>query len=732
MINVEKISSKKTIIVVCILVFLIYLKSIFFDFVNFDDGAFIYENFRIKNFNLINLKWYFFNYLNGHYFPVTMLSYGLQAQIWGVSPMAFHVFNLILHLVNCYLVYRVLLKLDLNTFSISFIVAIFGLHPIQIESVVWIGTRGGIMSSFFTLLSISCYLDYLKRQNLKYIVFSFLLFCLAVLSKSAALVVPILFLLIDFKRQRIYKRQVFLEKIPFFFVSFIIGLVAINAAKDLGTVSEGLAQEGGYLDIKIKIFKVLYSWSYYFNHLLLPTGQTSMHFDPEIIDGTLPIKYYLSFIPFSLLLVWTALKGLKTRDFVFWCGFYFVTLALVINILPLGGTIVSERYAYLTVIAGAYFIAKILDYYFKPKIRNIISIFFILIFSGITFFTMDIWKNSLSLHKRSFELFPTSAHATASYAKALARNNQAELALKIQKSDPLFLESPEYLVNIANTYFILDSVEKRDSFLEKAILKDPSNSHFYFKRASFNIADKDYKSAIEDLNIAIDLEPNNFMARKRRASVYFLIEDYGKCCLDWEFLNQNGDKTIEDNLKLYCINKTELINKMDTSKVFVSKDFRLEVLKDTLNGDSILHLFKYDSIGNLSEKGQIENGKYNGRILWYYPSGKLLRKGFYFDSFPFGKWKEYYENGSLKAQYEYASGVIDGNYKYFYKNGSLWTEKHYERGALLNVKQLLSKNGQVLEIGTFKNGNGELNLYDEEGRKTDIAVYENGYLKQFK
>ena len=255
-------------------------------------------------------------------------------------------------------------------------------------------------------------------------------------------------------------------------MSFIIGLVAINAAKDLGTVSEGLAQEGGYLDIKIKIFKVLYSWSYYFNHLLLPTGQTSMHFDPEIIDGTLPIKYYLSFIPFSLLLVWTALKGLKTRDFVFWCGFYFVTLALVINILPLGGTIVSERYAYLTVIAGAYFIAKILDYYFKPKIRNIISIFFILIFSGITFFTMDIWKYSLSLHKRSFELFPTSAHATASYAKALARNNQAELALKIQKSDPLSLESPEYLVNIANTYFILDSVEKRDSFLEKAILKD--------------------------------------------------------------------------------------------------------------------------------------------------------------------------------------------------------------------------------------------------------------------
>ena len=70
---------------------------------------------------------------------------------------------------------------------------------------------------------------------------------------------------------------------------------------------------------------------------------------------------------------------------------------------------------------------------------------------------------------------------------------------------------------------------------------------------------------------------------------------------------------------------------MDTSKVFVSKDFRLEVLKDTLNGDSILHLFKYDSIGSLSEKGQIENGKYNGRILWYYPSGKLLRKGFYFD-----------------------------------------------------------------------------------------------------
>ena len=62
-----------------------------------------------------------------------MLSYGLQTLFWGINAPPMHTLNLLLHLLNCWLVYQFLVKLNLKPFTILFVTALFGLHPIQIE-----------------------------------------------------------------------------------------------------------------------------------------------------------------------------------------------------------------------------------------------------------------------------------------------------------------------------------------------------------------------------------------------------------------------------------------------------------------------------------------------------------------------------------------------------------------------------------------------------------------------
>jgi len=125
-------------------------------------------------------------------------------------------------------------------------------------------------------------------------------------------------------------------------------------------------------------------------------------------------------------------------------------------------------------------------------------------------------------------------------------------------------------------------------------------------------------------------------------------------------------------------------------------------------------------INKKSEKDRIKENK------TFYENGNPKTVEYYDGFTPTGKWTEYYENGKMMKEYQYENGKPNGGCKYYYEDGRLWTERILKDGENWTVISNFDKNGNRVDSGTLKNGNGTMKLYNEQGELTSIVTYKNG------
>jgi hypothetical protein len=90
-------------VAVSVLTFLVYLKSLQNEFVNWDDDLYVYENPSITSFNLRFFRWAFFDFHAGNWHPLTWISHALDYTLWGLNPLGHHLTSNILHATNTFL-----------------------------------------------------------------------------------------------------------------------------------------------------------------------------------------------------------------------------------------------------------------------------------------------------------------------------------------------------------------------------------------------------------------------------------------------------------------------------------------------------------------------------------------------------------------------------------------------------------------------------------------------------
>ncbi|NPD48177.1 glycosyltransferase family 39 protein [Lentimicrobium sp. S6] len=178
----------------------LYWPSFFFDFVNFDDQLYVLNNGFIINPSLSLLL---DGSGTGNFHPLTMVSLKLDHILGGGAPITFHITNFFWHLFNSILVMILIRKLFPKIKGSAFFAAlVFAIHPMHIESVAWISSRKDVLYTFFYLVSLLSYVNYISRGNTSYIVFTIIAAFLSLLSKPAAITLPIALLLIHFYIKR--------------------------------------------------------------------------------------------------------------------------------------------------------------------------------------------------------------------------------------------------------------------------------------------------------------------------------------------------------------------------------------------------------------------------------------------------------------------------------------------------------------------------------------------------
>ena len=188
-----------------------------------DDDVLITSNTMIKASDGLHRFW--FTTEAPDYYPVTWSAWWLQWRLWGNNPAGYHVVNMLLHAVNAVLVWIALRRLSIPGAWLA--AAVFAVHPVNVATVAWISEQKNTLSMLFYLVAILLYLSFDKKGQWRWYALSLAAFLLALLSKSAVVMLPVVLLGCMWWRHGHVRRKGVGLTAPFFGASLVLGLVTI-------------------------------------------------------------------------------------------------------------------------------------------------------------------------------------------------------------------------------------------------------------------------------------------------------------------------------------------------------------------------------------------------------------------------------------------------------------------------------------------------------------------------
>jgi Tfp pilus assembly protein PilF len=484
----------------------------------------------VQRLTIENIGKYFSTFHAGLYHPLTTLSFAIDYAIGKGSAFSFHFTNLLFHLANTCLIFILIRKLFSNL-SIAYLVALlFGIHPLHVEAVAWITSRKDLLYVFFFLGSLYAYTAYLDDGNKKrFYLLSLVLFLFSCLSKIQAAILPVALFLVDYLRSgKLISRKRLDEKIPFFLIAILLGIINI------------IAQKGyGYIDYKApysateRLIIFCYGFAQYIFRILIPANISVFYPFPFHPGERLTFIYYV--YPLILLLfiagtVYLVFRSKKTL--VFGLGFFFLCIFLVLVINNYRETVITDRYTYLGSAGIFIFIAGsgVSLYQQMKKMKWILPLFgilYVLIFSFLTFEQNRLWHSPSRLIKAALISHPDSpillntlgslAIDSGSYLTALTYLDKAILVNK-NYTDAW------YQKGIAENK-LKNYSQALDDF-SHAIMLNPAYTDAYFGAGNVYRVTGEYQKALEEYSMALMLNRNYFGAWQDRAIIRIELEDY--------------------------------------------------------------------------------------------------------------------------------------------------------------------------------------------------------------
>lgn len=194
-------------------------------FINWDDDVYVYANPHVSaGVTAAGWRWAWSFDTPPYLIPATWLSFMLNAELSGIDPGAYHLTNVALHAASVLLLFALFLSMTGELLRSLLVAALFAIHPLHVEGVMWVAQRKEVLSAFFGIVALHCYLRYVRcadgdRGNAAREWYLMLLFALLIslLSKPMWLTMPALLLLLDawpLQRQRVGLRQLIAEKLP--------------------------------------------------------------------------------------------------------------------------------------------------------------------------------------------------------------------------------------------------------------------------------------------------------------------------------------------------------------------------------------------------------------------------------------------------------------------------------------------------------------------------------------
>ncbi len=440
----------------------------------------------------------------GMFAPVSNILYGIVAGLFGVKPEAFHIASLFLHLINIFLVFRLIRQLfPENYFLIAFVTMVFAVHPLQSEAISWAAAMSTLLYALFYLLALNSYVRYTHQSERKYFILTICFFLLSILSKSAAVTLPLALLAIDYIQKRPIDKKIWLEKLPFFALSLGFGILTLLTRSAEG---HSLALSASPYSLLDRVWMVSETLLFYATKFIVPL-QLCLSYPFEKINGSWSFIYYLSplIVVFLGWMLWKAHQSDK-RMLVFGVLFFVICISVMLPYITIGNfELKSDRYNYLAIIGLSIVVGNWAEKYIQSSrwvIMGALGTFFLV----LSFVRTGVWKNSITLFTDVIQ--KTKNQGFAYYNRGLAYYHKEQYPNAIEdfdKASNLNFSVEGTAAKKGLAYLKLNNVQKSREELQKAISEDATNVEILKNLGKANLMAGDLQNALSALNRATQL-----------------------------------------------------------------------------------------------------------------------------------------------------------------------------------------------------------------------------------
>src|SRR4029079_5372695 len=426
-------------------------------FVDWDDYENLISNTHYRGLGWPQLSWMFTTFHMGPYQPLSWVTLGLDYLIWGMNPTGYHLTSLLFHAANAVFFYFISLRMleivwpgtlsqtpwKLSA-SAAFAALFFSVHPLRVESVAWATERRDVVSGFFFLATVYCYLranTNLDSQSRGWFAAALTCYILSLLGKATAITLPIVLLILDiFPLRRLDgdprtwwitpSREILREKllfvlpaIPFALIAFL-GQQHVYAIKSLETFG-----------FESRVVQALFAAGFYIWKTIIPVNLSPLYeippdfsfWDPVVLSGA-ALATGFSVTVFVFRRRWPA--GLAS-----WI-YSLAMLGPVLGLVSTGPQLAADRYTYLSFLswavlpgAGLFFITRSAVRAHTVLAAYVTATIIVMVFSVSTWRQTMVWRDTGTLWSHALKLNANSSIAHYNLARFLASHGEREKAM---------------------------------------------------------------------------------------------------------------------------------------------------------------------------------------------------------------------------------------------------------------------------------------------------------------
>ncbi len=419
----------------------IYGQTSGFDFVNWDDDAYIYQNQQVlQGLTAENIAIAFTSGQNHLWHPIATLTHLADVELYGRNAGGFHITNVLIHIAASLLLFFAIQHMTGMIYRSAFAAGLFALHPLRVESVAWVTERKDVLTGLFLAILLLVYSRYVRKPSLLRYALVVLAFLMGAMSKPTFVPVPFALLLLDFWPFRRDQRseakrtsmaiwgRLFLEKLPLLVISVVTSIITIQVQSSTAMISleqlplaERLVNAGRSYGIYIAKFFWPYPLAAYYS------------LDRNANAFWQGIAGWGVVFALTAIVLWYAKKHRYLAMGWFW---YLGMLLPMIGLLQAGSQSHADRFTYLPQVGFALAVTWALSDYAMhwqiPRRRLIIAALVVFVISSMASWRQTRhWQNGVTLFSQAMDAGVLSEVVFNNLGIALEGQNRVEEATEM-------------------------------------------------------------------------------------------------------------------------------------------------------------------------------------------------------------------------------------------------------------------------------------------------------------